>query len=112
MENEYLVVSTTTSSAEEAQQIASVLVEQRLAACVQVTGPVQSTYRWQGQVEQAQEWMCHIKTSVVRYPAVEAAIQEIHSYEQPEIIAVPILFGAYGYLQWMRQEIGQAQVHS
>lgn len=112
MENEYVLITTTTNNAEEAQRIAAALVERRLAACVQVYGPIQSTYRWQGRIEQSQEWMCNIKTSAVRYPAVESAIQEVHSYDEPEIIAVPILFGSYGYLQWMRQEIEQPQLNS
>ena len=87
----YIQVFTTTETKEEAEKIAQYLVEQKLAACVQITGPIASTYRWKGKVENAQEWLCVIKTREDLYDKVEKSIKKLHSYETPEIIAVPIL---------------------
>jgi periplasmic divalent cation tolerance protein len=98
---EHLQVLTTIDSEEAAERIAAVLVERRLAACVQVLGPIASTYRWQGEVERAREWMCVAKTTAERYPEVEAAIRELHSYDEPEIVATPIVAGSPGYLAWL-----------
>ncbi len=98
---EYLQVLTTTGSKEEAERISTALVERRLAACVQVLGPIASRYRWQGEVETAREWMCVVKTEASRYPQVEAAIRELHSYDEPEIVATPIVAGSVGYLDWI-----------
>ena len=98
---EYVQVLTTAGSEEEAGRIASLLVERRLAACVQVVGPVVSRYRWQGEIEEAREWQCLAKTTRAAYEAVEAAIREVHSYDEPEIIATPIVAGSPGYLAWI-----------
>ena len=98
---EYLQVLTAAGSEEEAAKISSALVERRLAACVQVLGPMSSRYRWQGEVEQAREWLCLAKTEASRYPQLEAAIRELHSYEEPEIVAIPIVAGSAGYLDWI-----------
>jgi periplasmic divalent cation tolerance protein len=103
---EYVQVLTTAGSEEEAEKIASLLVERRLAACVQVVGPVVSRYRWQGAVEGAREWQCLMKTTRAAYEAVEAAIREVHSYEEPEIIATPIVAGSAGYLAWIDENVG------
>jgi periplasmic divalent cation tolerance protein len=105
MAPEYLQVLTTTGSEEEAERISAALVERRLAACVQVLGPVTSRYRWQGKVEQAQEWMCVAKTRASMFPSVEAAIRELHSYDEPEILATPIVAGSAGYLSWLADNI-------
>jgi periplasmic divalent cation tolerance protein len=98
-------VLTTVVSEEEAERISAVLVERRLAACVQVLGPIASRFRWQGEVETAQEWICLAKTSAARYPELEAAIRELHSYEEPEIVATPIVAGSAGYLAWIDQSV-------
>jgi periplasmic divalent cation tolerance protein len=98
---EYLQVLTATGSEAEAERISAALVERRLAACVQTIGPVASRYRWQGEVESAREWLCLAKTEAGRYPDVEAAIRELHSYEEPEIVATPIVAGSAGYLEWL-----------
>jgi periplasmic divalent cation tolerance protein len=95
---------TAAGSEEEAERIAAALVERRLAACVQVLGPIASTYRWRGEVERAREWLCLAKTAASRYPELEAAVRELHSYEEPEIVAVPIVAGAAPYLNWLREE--------
>jgi periplasmic divalent cation tolerance protein len=99
--HEHLQVTTTAGSREEANAIATALVERRLAACVQIVGPVQSVYRWQGRIDRSEEWLCQIKTTGTHYSAVEAAIRELHSYDCPEIIATPIVAGSAAYLQWL-----------
>ena len=98
-------VSTTTTDRADAERIAAALVARRLAACVQVSGPLESTYRWKGQVETTQEWLCTIKTVRTLFPEVEEAIRELHSYEQPEIVAVPIVVGSESYLEWIAESV-------
>lgn len=98
---DYVQVLTTAGSEEEAQRLSSALVERRLAACVQVVGPVSSRYRWQGEIEEATEWQCVAKTEARLYPRVEAAIREVHSYDEPEILATPVVAGSAGYLKWV-----------
>jgi len=105
MASEYLQVLTTAGSEEEAERISEALVDRRLAACVQVLGPIATRYRWQGKVEQAQEWMCLAKTEASRYPDLETAIREIHSYDEPEIVAAPIVAGSEGYLDWIGESL-------
>jgi periplasmic divalent cation tolerance protein len=100
----YIQISTTTETKEQAQKIAQYLVEAKLAACVQITGPITSIYRWTGKVENAQEWFCMIKTTDDLYNKVEAAIKDLHTYETPEIIAVPIVKGSKEYLNWIYEE--------
>lgn len=102
---ESIVVMTTVSERADAERIAAALVAKHLAACVQVSGPIESTFRWKGQVEISQEWVCAIKTRRDLYEDVEHAIREIHSYEQPEIIALPIVAGAEGYLRWIADSV-------
>jgi periplasmic divalent cation tolerance protein len=104
---DYLQVTAAVGSREEAGRIATALVERRLAACVQIVGPVRSVYRWQGKVEQADEWLCQAKTTRDRFDAVEAAIHELHSYECPEIIATPIVAGSAAYLQWLGEQVAE-----
>ena len=103
---EFIEIRTTIDSVEAAQMIAQTLVKKRLAACVQVSGPLTSTYWWQGTIEQAQEWICTAKTRRELYPAVEQVIREVHSYDEPEIIATPIVEGSRGYLDWINREAG------
>lgn len=104
--SDVLQIVTTTSSREEGERIARELVARRLAACVQVSGPISSTYRWQGEVETSQEWTCAVKTLRSHYPQVEAAIRELHSYEVPEILALPVAEVSAAYLAWLSAEIG------
>jgi periplasmic divalent cation tolerance protein len=103
----FIQVSTTIDTQEGAKKIADALVEKRLAACVHVSGPITSTYWWQGQVEMAQEWVCIAKTRQDLYNAIEQAIRDVHSYDEPEILATPILTGSQGYLRWVAQETTQ-----
>lgn len=105
---DFIQVTTAVGNREKAERIATALVELRLAACVQIVGPVQSMYRWQGQVEQANEWLCHAKTTRDRYDAVELAIRELHSYECPEIIASPIVAGSAAYLRWLNDQVAES----
>jgi periplasmic divalent cation tolerance protein len=104
----FLQVTTTAGSREEADRIATSLVDRRMAGCVQIIGPVRSVYRWQGEIEHGEEWLCQIKTTREQYAAVEAAIREIHSYDCPEIIATPIIAGSEAYLKWLTDNVGEA----
>jgi periplasmic divalent cation tolerance protein len=103
---EYVQVLTTAGSEQEAERIGTALLEQRLAACVQTLGPIVSRYRWQGKLEREQEWQCLAKTEARLYEEVEAAIRAVHSYEQPEILAIPVLTGSRGYLEWISANLG------
>ncbi|HVL51398.1 MAG TPA: divalent-cation tolerance protein CutA [Actinomycetota bacterium] len=106
MADVYLQVTTTTESQSHAQQLARSVVQARLAACVQVLGPIASTYWWEGEIEDATEWLCLMKTTAATYPALEAFIQSAHTYEVPEITASPITMGSAGYLSWISGETG------
>jgi periplasmic divalent cation tolerance protein len=101
----YIQVATTTENKQDAERIAKALVERRLAACVQLLGPVVSTYWWKNNIETAQEWLCYIKTRKALYDEVEEAIKGVHPYETPEIIAMPIVAGSDDYLDWLNQEL-------
>jgi len=104
--NDVIQVATTCGSQQEAEAIARPLIERRLAACVQISGPITSVYRWEGAVQTDQEWLCTAKTLQDKYPEVEAAIREAHSYDEPEILATPVVAGSAGYLQWVAGECG------
>ena len=101
------IVLTTASTREEAAKIARALVERRLAACVNVLGPIESVYRWKGAVESAQEWLLLAKTTVAAVDQVRAAIQDLHCYELPECIVLPIESGSDEYLAWIGENIQQ-----
>ncbi|MBV9690698.1 MAG: divalent-cation tolerance protein CutA [Ktedonobacteraceae bacterium] len=101
---DFLEVHTTIDSQEAAQKIAEALVAKRLAACVQISGPITSTYWWQGKIEQAEEWVCTAKTRSELYDQLEQAIRDAHTYDVPEILAVPIAAGNQSYLDWIRHE--------
>lgn len=97
-------VQTTTANKQEALKIADRLVKDKLAACAQVVGPIASTYRWQGKVETAEEWLVLVKTRTELYAHVETTIRKMNSYENPEIIAVPIERAVPEYLSWLYSE--------
>lgn len=99
-------VTTTVPDHAAAQLIAADVIERHLAACAQVIGPLSSTYQWQGRVESAQEWYCHLKTTLRKVPALEQRIRELHPYDVPEIIAIPIAAGDERYLAWVRMMVG------
>ena len=102
---EYIQVITTTDSREEADRIAESLLKSRLAGCVQVVGPIRSKYWWKGEVEEAEEWLCIVKTKRDLYSEVEAAVHRVHSYEIPEILGVPVVEGSKSYLDWLEAEL-------
>ena len=101
---EAILVISNLPDRESAEKLALWLVEQRLAACVNVLAPCTSVYRWQGKVETASEIPVLIKTTRERYPALESAIRAHHPYELPEIIAVSLSAGLPAYLEWLQTE--------
>lgn len=101
---EFVQVMTTIDSREGAQRLAKSIVEIRLAACVQVIGPITSTYWWQGNMETAEEWLCLMKTRREIYAKVEAYIRANHPYDEPEILVMPVVAGSQGYLDWITSE--------
>lgn len=100
-----IVIHTTCGSAEEAESLASHLVERRLAACVAVTAGVVSHYIWQGKQERSEEWALAIKSRRDLFPAVQKELEKLHKYEVPEILAVPVVEGSAPYLAWMDGEL-------
>ena len=99
------LVLTTAGSKEEAQRIARTLVERRLAACVNLVQRVESVYRWQGNIEEAEEWLLLIKTTSAAFERVRDAINELHSYELPECISLAIDGGSSAYLEWLEDSV-------
>jgi len=102
-------LTTTLPDRESASRLGGRLVEERLAACAQVVGPVSSVYRWQGEVETAAEWYCHLKTTAARVPALMSRIRELHPYETPEIIALPVAEGDPAYLAWIVESVAEGK---
>ena len=98
---QFRIVLTTASSRDEAKRIAKVLVEERLAACVNLVGGVESIYRWQGKVEEATEVLLLIKTNVEKLEALETEVRRLHSYEVPEFLIFEINEGSAAYLKWL-----------
>jgi periplasmic divalent cation tolerance protein len=107
---EFLQVTTTTGTREVAERIAVELVDRRLAACVQVSGPITSTYRWQGKIESAEEWMCVAKTSREQMDGIRAVLKRLHPYEVPELVATPIVDGSEAYLKWLGEQLGGCEM--
>ena len=105
MTDKRLVLSTA-GSEDEARKIAHHLVEQQLAACVNIVPHIESIYRWQGKVESSREWLLVIKTSADKFAAVRDAIRDLHSYDLPECIAIAIDDGSAAYIEWIGESIG------
>ena len=105
MSSDHCVVLNTCPDAASAENIARTLLERKLAACINILPGVKSFYTWKGVCESGEEHLLLIKTLVSAYPALEQAILELHPYELPEIIAVPIAAGLPGYLTWITQSI-------
>ncbi len=103
--NEVIQVQITTPHREQASVIARHLVERRLAACVQISGPITSVYRWQGTIETAEEWACTIKTIEPLFPQVERQVRDLHLYDEPEIIATRIGPASSSYLRWLNDQV-------
>ena len=103
--SEYRMVLTTTDSRELAQTIARELVTRRLAACVNIIGPIESIYRWKEEVESANEFLLLIKTTAARFNEVRAAITQLHTYELPECIRIAVEDGSVEYLRWIAENV-------
>ncbi len=100
-----VVVFVTCGSAEEGRKIARALVERRLAACVNMVSGIESVYRWQGAVEEASECLLTMKTTRAGFAPLRSAVLEMHSYELPEIVALPIVDGLEAYLGWIEASV-------
>jgi periplasmic divalent cation tolerance protein len=99
------IVLSTAGSQDEARKLAQQLVEQQLAACVNIIPHFESVYRWQGKMESSTEWLLLIKTTQEKFPAVRDAIRHLHSYDVPECIALVIEDGSAPYLDWIAQSV-------
>jgi periplasmic divalent cation tolerance protein len=104
---DFIQVFMTAEKKEEAESIAGAVVEKRLAACAQVLGPIRSTYWWEDKLETSDEWLCVMKTRKDLFEKLEEAIREVHAYDVPEIVAVPIVSGNQDYLKWLGEETSQ-----
>jgi periplasmic divalent cation tolerance protein len=102
----FLQVTTTAGSRDEAERLSRTMVERRLAACAQVSGPITSTYWWKGEIETAEEWVAVFKTTASQTGQLIAAVKAEHSYETPDIVAVEITDGLPDYLGWIAEETG------
>jgi periplasmic divalent cation tolerance protein len=104
-----IVAFNTCASADEAERLARKLIDERLAACVTVVTPVRSFFRWEGAVEEATEWLLVIKTSRELFSRLRQSLEAAHSYQIPELIALPITEGSPNYLAWMNGELQAAE---
>jgi len=104
--SESLVVLITAGSQPEADRVAAALVEEQLAACVNIVPGITSVYRWAGEVKRDQEWLLIVKTRRDVLDSVVHRVQAVHSYDVPEIIALPLVGGSESYLQWLQSEVG------
>jgi len=104
MTTEYIIVFITAPNEEEAAGIGHKIVEERLAACVNITRSVRSIYRWQGRVEDEQEVLMILKTKKSLFERLQERVKELHSYAVPEIIGLPVVEGSKKYLDWLGQE--------
>ena len=103
-EPQFLQVQTTTDSRAEAVELAQAAVEARLAACAQVAGPIASSYWWEDTIERSEEWLILLKLPADRYDELAEFLTERHSYDEPEIVATPIVAGSEAYLSWLEDE--------
>ena len=101
--SDHIIVLTTTNLEDEANRIADILIGRGMAACVSILPPMRSVYRWKNKIEREEEFLIVIKSVAVNYPLIEQTIQENHSYEIPEIIAIPAAFIEDGYGGWLRK---------
>jgi periplasmic divalent cation tolerance protein len=101
--SEAIVVLVTCGSEEQAANIANSLIEERLAACVNIISPIRSIYRWEGKIWDEKEWMLIMKTQKKKFEDLEKKVKSLHSYSVPEIIALPIVEGSPSYLKWLEE---------
>ena len=99
--SDLIVVLVTCGSEEEALKIAKALIEEHLAACVNVISPIRSIYRWEGKIWDEREWLLIIKTQSHRFGELEKKVKSLHSYSVPEIVSLPIVEGSSSYLNWL-----------
>jgi len=104
MATPFIQITTTTATEADACRIADALIDARAAACVQISGPITSIYRWQGEVETSPEWRCTIKTRASLFEKVQSLIQANHPYDVPQIVALPILETSESYGKWLEEE--------
>ena len=102
---EYVQVVTAVGNEAEAEKISQRVVEKRLAGCAQVTGPITSIYWWKGKIKRTEEWLCFIKSRADFYQELESTIRQVHSYENPEVLAIPIINGSKRYFAWLESEL-------
>ena len=105
MRVEAIQVVTTTAEKKDAEALAQAVLDKRLAACVQISGPIESRYWWNGRIETASEWIVTIKTRRDLYQPLETVVLELHPYDQPEIIATAIVEVSSGYLKWLAEQV-------
>jgi periplasmic divalent cation tolerance protein len=108
-DRDYLLVSMTTGSSEEAERIAEALVQERLAACVNIVPAITSIYRWQGEVHRDSEVLLIAKSCPELFDSLAARVKELHSYEIPEVIALPIVAGSEAYLNWIGESVKRGE---
>jgi len=106
LEADSVVVVLVTTQSDQASRVAHHLVDNRVAACVNIVPEIRSVYRWEGNVEEDSECLLLIKTTKLMYEAVSTAVREVHPYSVPEIIALPLVDGYDGYLRWVRENVG------
>ena len=100
-----ILITTTCDQREILENISNALVDSRLAACCQISGPVTSIYRWKGKTENAQEFICSIKSISDRLDQIVTEIRRLHGYDEPEIVATEITGGSESYLEWIKSEV-------
>ena len=101
----FVQVTTTSDNENHLLSLAEALVALRLAACVQISGPITSIYRWQGNIERSPEWQCSLKSSETLIDRVKSEIRRLHHYEEPEIVVTPIVDGSESYLDWLANQL-------
>lgn len=102
---EMIIVFVTVPGLREGNRISRAILTSRLAACVNVIPGVQSMYRWKGKIVQEKEAMLVLKTTRLQYRKLEQKIKELHPYEMPEVIAIPLVYGSFQYIEWVRREV-------
>ena len=105
MVDKFIQIQTTVENMDDAENIATVLITRKLAACVQIFGPSTSIYFWANQKTTAKEYMCLIKSKSANFKKIEKLLKDIHPYKVPEIIVIPIQNGSKEYLSWMKEQI-------
>ena len=102
---EFIELTTTTATEEDALKLARLLVQQQLASCVQISGPIQSIYRWQGEICQATEFQCSVKSLATLSERLVRTVRQAHSYDTPQIVVLPVVDCDPAYAQWWREQI-------